>query len=151
MRRVRTLAAWFGLVVSVVVAYPAGASAATPGELVIREINRFRAAYGLQPVHASASLTRSAFSYSRAMMAWDYFGHARRIQASSRFQSLGEVLELHGGRGPAVKATVDSWKRSPLHRAALLDPSYRQIGAGRTYGRFQGRRATVWVVQLGRR
>jgi uncharacterized protein YkwD len=43
------------------------------------------------------------------------------------------------------------WLRSPSHRAVILTRSMNLVGAGMVRGRFRGRRATIWVVQTGRR
>lgn len=137
------LAAFLALTSS---AYASGQSPA-----MVQRINEVRAAHGLASVAPSRSLARSASRYSRSMVAQNYFGHAREIRASSRFTPLGEILEEHDGRAPRIVATVRAWMASPGHRAAVLNPSFRQIGASRTYGRLAGRPATVWVVHLGRR
>lgn len=130
---------------------PGSAHARTTSQRMVAEINAFRAENGLPRLRASRSLTRSSFAYSRWMMRADVFAHAPRIRASSRFDGLGEVLELHRGRRPRVAETVDAWAASPGHRAVLLQPTFDFVGAGRTFGRFHGRRKTVWVVQVGRR
>ncbi len=149
MRPTRTASVCVALFV--VALLPGSAQARTTTQRMVAEINAFRAENGLPRLRASRSLTRSSFAYSRWMMRADVFAHAPRIRASSRFDGLGEVLELHKGRKPKVAETVDAWAASPGHRAVLLQPSFDFVGAGRTFGRFHGRRKTVWVVQVGRR
>jgi uncharacterized protein YkwD len=118
---------------------------------MLKRINVFRHAHGLRSLHMSRSLRHSAYRFSRQLMRDDRFSHASHIEASRRFKRLGEVLALHRGRAPAVNATLRAWANSPEHRAILLSNQFTSIGLGRTYGRFQGQRANIWVGQLGHR
>jgi uncharacterized protein YkwD len=77
--------------------------------------------------------------------------HRSRVSASGHFSRLGEALAMHGGRGLGVGSVVRMWLRSPTHRAVILTRSMNLVGAGASQGRFHGRRATIWVVQAGRR
>jgi uncharacterized protein YkwD len=54
------------------------------------------------------------------------------------------------GRPGGIGALVRAWLASPVHREIILSGVYRYIGIGWATGRFQGRRATVWVVRFGR-
>ena len=128
-----------------------GARAVTTSEVMVRQINELRAAHGLPPLRTSRSLTRSSFRYSRSMMGRDSFGHRGRIGASRRFKRLGEMIERHTGRRPSAAQVVRRWYQSGGHRALLLDRAFRHVGAGRAFGRYRGRRTTIWVVHLGRR
>jgi uncharacterized protein YkwD len=130
-------------------ALPAQAQASPTQDMVSR-INAIRASHGLQSLRVSSSLTSSSKAYSSRMMRTDYFGHQARIQASRRFRSLGEVLEYRRGYRAAVGSTLRDWLNSPAHRAVIMSASFRYIGAGLTRGDFRGRRATIWVAQLGR-
>ena len=130
--------------------FAAPAQAASPARQMVKSINKVRAAHGIRPLKISRSLSRSSTRYSRRMMRAGYFGHMNRIQASSRFRSLGEVLEYRRGHRPGVRATLNDWLRSPAHRWVILNPGFRYIGAGFTRGRFRGRRATLWAAHLGR-
>lgn len=120
-------------------------------ESMLAKINQIRRAHGLRALHQSGSLTRSATRFSRHLMRTNTFGHASHIEASRRFARLGEVLAIHSGRSSAVGWTVSSWMNSPPHRAILLSPAFTSVGFGRTYGRFRGHRANIWVGQLGHR
>jgi uncharacterized protein YkwD len=130
-------------------AIPAQAKA-SPTTSLINKINQVRAAHGLKALRTNRSLCRTSQRYSRRMMQTGYFGHQARIQASRRFKRLGEVLEWRRGHKPAVRGTVGDWLNSPGHRSVILSPSFRYIGAGLTRGKFRGRRAGIWVAQLGR-
>jgi uncharacterized protein YkwD len=130
---------------------PETASGASPTKTMVHKINAFRAAHGLRSLRVSGSLRKSARTYSRRLMSRGVFAHAGRIQASRRFRTLGEILEIHYDRHARASFAFRQWLRSPPHRAAILNPNFRWLGAGRTAGRFHGRGATIWVVHFGRR
>jgi uncharacterized protein YkwD len=67
------------------------------------------------------------------------------------FLLRGETLAWHAGWRPRVGFTFRQWMASPPHRAALLDPAFRYIGASKARGRFGSRAATAWVAHLGGR
>ena len=115
------------------------------------QINKVRAQHGLRPLRLSGSLTRSSRRFSHKLMARDRFGHASRIRASAAFHGLGEALAFHAGRRDAVSSTVRQWLHSPFHRAIVLHRSMRWLGTGVTHGRFGRSRATIWVLQVGRK
>jgi len=131
-------------------AAPPGAAHATARDSMLAQINAVRSYVGLHPYRLSPTLNRSSYGFAHYLMRRDRFAHARRIRASG-FRMLGEVLEKHSGHGPRVRGTLLAWLRSPGHRAVLLSRRYYWIGLGRVAGRFQGRRTTIWVGQVGRR
>lgn len=130
-------------------AVPAPASAAVSGERMIDAINWTRAQAGLRPLQRSRRLGRSAAARSELMMHSDFFAHPSHPSVPT-FDSVGEVLELHGGHRPRPLRTLRLWANSPGHRAILRSRRFRWIGAARAAGRFRGHRATIWVVRLGR-
>jgi uncharacterized protein YkwD len=116
---------------------------------MLHAVNVVRAQHGLTAFRGSRSLGRSAGRYARWMLRADYFGHLGRISASSSFSILGESLAWHPGRRPRVSRTVRRWMQSPPHRALILHPAFRWLGAGMARGRLYGRRATTWVLHFG--
>ena len=132
-------------------AVPASAQAANRDlqQRMLGAVNEVRAKHGLGPFRGAGSLNRSASRYARWMLRADYFGHLARIRASSRFSLLGENLAWHSGRRPRVARTVRLWMNSSLHRALILHPSFRWLGAGVARGRLYGRRATSGVLHFG--
>jgi uncharacterized protein YkwD len=116
---------------------------------MLHAVNAVRAQHGLAAFHGSRSLARSAGRYARWMLRTDYFGHLGRIRASSRFSILGENLAWHPGRRARVSRTVRRWLNSPPHRALILHPALRWLGAGVARGRLYGKRATAWVLHFG--
>lgn len=124
-------------------------AAPSPADRMIAKINSVRAANGLPPLRQSPSLDRSSHRFSAYLMSRDLFGHRSRVSASRHFRRLGEALAMHSGHRLAIRGTVREWLGSPEHRAIVLTRSMRWIGAGATRGRFQGRGATIWVLQAG--
>jgi uncharacterized protein YkwD len=132
-------------------AVPAGAGAVGHElpQRMVAAVNEVRAQHGLPPLGASASLNRSARRYARWMLRADYFGHLDRIRASSRYSMLGENISWHSGLRPRVGRTVRRWMSSPPHRALILHPGFRWLGAGPARGKLGGRRVTAWVLHFG--
>lgn len=138
------------LVVTASLVAAAPAAAVSPRTSMVREINEYRAAHGLRPLRVSERLHSAADRYSERMMSRGFFAHSG-VRAGKRFSAVGEVLEIHRGHSPAVGRALRSWKRSGGHAAILLSSHYKLIGVGYSRGRFHGRRAGVWTVQVGRR
>jgi uncharacterized protein YkwD len=149
MSRVMSLALLVAVAVALVV--PAGASAGSPAVKVLKRVNRIRARHGLPKVHLSRSLQNTARRYSRYQMRHGYFGHSSRIHASSRYRTLGEILEMHRGYKANVRGAIYGWMHSGAHRSIILSRSFRFAGAGMASGRFHGSRSTIWTMQFGRR
>jgi uncharacterized protein YkwD len=118
---------------------------------LIEKVNEIRRSSGLPTLKVSEELTGSSRSYARYMLKNDYFGHLASIRAGGNFLRLGETLAWHGGWKNKVGATVSRWMASAPHRAVLMSPTYRWMGAGRARGNMGSRRATAWVAQLGAR
>jgi uncharacterized protein YkwD len=142
------------MAVTALLTVPATAAGLTAGQRaerkMTRAINAVRAQYGLPAFRRSESLTGSAERYSSYLMEHDVFTHQSSIWASSRFALLGEALEWHSGRRFKIGETIRNWLGSPTHRDILLSPLMRRQGAGVTRGRLGSRRATIWVLHVGR-
>ena len=130
---------------------PSVASAMSPAQRMVKRINEIRSNHGLPRVGLSKSLQHSAKRYSRKMMRSGYFGHSSRIQASSKYRTLGEILEAHYGPKPMVAFAARNWMNSSAHRGVILSRSFRVAGAGFATGRYNGRKATMWTMHFGRR
>ena len=127
---------------------------ASPQGDVIAQINAFRRDHGLRALRVSQRLMDSAQAYSDTMMEDQYFGHAYRIQASSMYKRLGEILQIHSGTEPDPGWAMDDWIHSPPHLRVLLDPLFRWVGAGYSTGWFENWPEgddTIWTVHFGRR
>jgi uncharacterized protein YkwD len=130
---------------------------ATFVDRVVDLINAARRQEGLEPLSPAASLMEAARRQARDMAEAGRLSHtspdgstvAGRVQAAgySGWTALGEVVAA----GPASpEAVIAYWLASPEHRARLLDPAYRELGAGyyylsdTIYGHW-------WVVDLAAR
>jgi uncharacterized protein YkwD len=140
----------FLLVAFSCLAVPAGATAASPGALMLKKVNTYRAHHGLKKVRFNRSLAHSAAAFSRYQMRKGRFGHASRIHASHRFRMLGEIIEIHRG-GAGVRTAFKAWLHSPPHRSIIVNRSFKMAGAGFVTGRFHGHRCTIWTMHFGRR
>jgi uncharacterized protein YkwD len=132
------------------VADAAPIEATAAADPMVGKINRVRRRYGLRPLRASGSLARSSRRFGRYLMRTDRFGHDSHIWASGRFRLKGEVLAWHSGWRARRSSTIRGWMHSPSHRSVLLNGRYRAVGAAPVRGSFGGRRATIWVAQVGR-
>jgi uncharacterized protein YkwD len=130
---------------------PGAASAMSPQQHMLKRVNTIRAHHGLARLHFSKSLQHSATHYSRHMVHSGYFGHSSRIHASSKFHTLGEILEAHFIRKPMVGLAARNWMHSSSHRSIILSSAFRYAGAGYAMGTYQGRPVTMWTMHFGRR
>ena len=131
-------------------ALPAVVIASPAEDAMLAEINDARREQGVPALRESPLLSDSASSYSRYMIARDFFGHLSSIRTSGKFTLKGEILAWHSGDNARVGSTLRSWMSSSAHRAVLLHPKMRLAGAGLARGRLGGRDATVWTIHFGR-
>ncbi len=133
---------------------------------VLTRLNRIRVAHGLVPLTLSAGLGEAAAEHSRDMVAKGYFAHNssnglpfwKRIRSyypatSFHYWSVGENLFWSSGPVDA-KAGMKAWMRSPVHRANILDPAWRQVGiaaisASDAPGTYAGLGVTVITIDFG--
>jgi uncharacterized protein YkwD len=152
MPRIRILVLCALVACLVVPALPAApASASSAEDQMIAKINDYRASHGLSRLRKSKSLTSTAERYSWKQLNSGYFGHANRIQASSKYNRLGEILAYIGGSRARASQAFRMWLDSGGHRAVIMDRSFRYFGAGVAQGSFSGKRAAIWTVQFGSR
>jgi uncharacterized protein YkwD len=134
-----------------VVGVPASAEAQNPQGDLLGKVNKVRTKSGLRPLRTSPSLVASSSRFSGSLMSGDRFGHAPRVSAVHQFKQVGEALSIHFGHKPRTSTVVRGWLASSSHRAILLKTGVNWMGAGMTKGRFRGRKATIWVLQVGKR
>jgi uncharacterized protein YkwD len=108
---------------------------------MVKTINNARSWGHLGRLHGSSRLSRRASRWAR---------HLLRVNSLYHAPAQGEVIELHTGGSPKVRATVNAWLNSPAHRGVMLSSSFRKVGAGRAVGWMNGQRVTVWVVRFAR-
>jgi uncharacterized protein YkwD len=175
MKRVLALTCLIAALTVPVGAGAAPGAASTPterlGQLdqqVLAEVNRTRAARGLQRLVISSGLQRAAEAHSRQMLDRGFFAHdtpggltfgkrIRNYYPADGFAtwSAGENL-LYGGLGITAEAAVKAWLRSPEHRENMLSPTWREVGvaslrASVAGGTFGGRATLVVTMDFGAR
>jgi uncharacterized protein YkwD len=129
---------------SLVLVPGAGAAGLTPPEdALLQEMNRVRAAKGLQPLVFDANLERAARAHSREMLRDGTFEHgdygSRLVRFDVRTASAGENIAWVARPRRLAHRIVAAWLRSPGHRANLLAPAFRRVGVGVVAGPFLGR------------
>ncbi len=121
------------------------AAAPFSAEQVMAEINAERRRAGLVELQQHLTLTRAALRHSSDMAARNYLAHdvpggpqfAERAAAIGYpYRELSENV-ARGYRTP--RELVAAWMASPSHRAAILNPVFRDIGIGLAAGWQHGR------------
>ncbi|MEU8677673.1 sigma-70 family RNA polymerase sigma factor [Streptomyces sp. NPDC048560] len=105
-------------------------------EQVTALVNSERTKEGCGTVRSNEKLTTAASRHSADMVARDYFSHTapdgsdpgdRITAAGYRWSTYGENI----AKGQRTAADVmDSWMKSPGHRANILNCSFKEIGVG---------------------
>lgn len=105
-------------------------------------INEFRASKGLPTVGVSDTLTFSAKWMATDMAIQDYFAHTsldgrspsqRMVDAGYPASRTWTGENLAAGYSSA-REVLQGWIDSPGHYAVLVNPNYRAVGLGRSYG-----------------
>lgn len=116
-------------------------------------INEQRNEHGLPSLKVSGKLNRVAESWSAAMVASDQFGHGRDF--TGRLDAVGYDWQMAGEdvatglRTPA--AVVAGWMASVGHCENILNPNFRDMGAGETPAPVRGWASTpaTWTEDFG--
>ena len=122
--------------------------ASARADAVIDAVNDERARHDLQPLVVSHTLERTSTTLARRLMREQRFDHD--AMRPPGFGLFGEALLLDYTRHADAATAVDAWMESPEHRKLLLTRTMRYVGAGVTRGDFEGERATLRVLQVGR-
>jgi len=102
-------------------------------------LNAERARHALRPLVEDPALRAAADRHSADMAGRDYFEHRSpegiepwmRIAASGyRADLVGENLAWGEEEEGTPAHALELWRRSPGHRANMLEPRYTQIGIG---------------------
>lgn len=103
-------------------------------QLILDEINRYRASLGVKPLRYSATLSQVVQKESDRQVVEEKFSHSTNFLTDPRtgpWTSANEVIALEYNRD--VRALVAWWKSSPAHDKAIKDPRHEVIGIGLTY------------------
>jgi uncharacterized protein YkwD len=114
---------------------------------VVCLINVERVERNRLPLDVDGRLALAGEHHATDMVARDYFSHVTPAGADvvarlrrvgylpvHRTWMAGEVLSWGIFWRSTPKATVDAWLDSPPHKAALIEPDFREIGAGAVVG-----------------
>lgn len=120
---------------------------------LVELINIERVAADLEPITLNPALMRVASDYACTMIADQFFAHrdpysgngpgARAIAGGYMFYAVGENLAA-GQQSPEDVTRL--WMESPLHRANILDPNWKEAGVA---VRFGGEFGVYWVLEFG--
>ncbi|MFJ7586511.1 sigma-70 family RNA polymerase sigma factor [Streptomyces sp. NPDC097617] len=120
---------------------------------VVALVNSERATAGCGPLKEDSQLRAAAQGHSDDMAARDFFAHTspdgkdpgdRTTAAGYRWSTYGENI----ARGQqTAQSVMDSWMKSPGHRANILNCSFKDIGVGI----HQGSGGPWWTQNFGAR
>lgn len=92
-----------------------------------------------------------SFSHTACGRKFDYWVRRSGYVRRTRGWMTGENIAWGSGRVGNVRSIFKAWMRSPGHRQAILDRSYRDLGLAVTKGRMKGLGGSrVWVLHFGR-
>nr|WP_055567782.1 sigma-70 family RNA polymerase sigma factor [Streptomyces atriruber] len=115
---------------------PAPPKPSGTAEQVVALVNTERSKAGCGPVTSNDKLATAATKHSADMAARDYFDHTspdgkdpgdRITAAGYRWSTYGENI-ARGQQSPA--SVMDSWMKSPGHRANILNCDFKELGVG---------------------
>jgi uncharacterized protein YkwD len=133
---------------------PARMSHARARAALLCALNRARANHGLRGWSANRPLARAADGHAADMVRRHYFAHldvlSRLRAAGWRGTAYGEALAWGCGPRARPSATVRDWLDSPVHRAIVLSPLYREAGIGVATHAPTGCDGGTWVLDAGR-
>ncbi|ARE72941.1 RNA polymerase [Streptomyces sp. Sge12] len=134
-------------------AKPAPAPPSGVAGQVVALVNSERAAAGCGPLKEDPQLRTAAQGHSDDMAARNFFDHTspdgkdpgdRTTAAGYRWSTYGENI----ARGQqTAQSVMDSWMKSPGHRANILNCSFKDIGVGI----HQGSGGPWWTQNFGAR
>lgn len=122
-------------------ALPSETGTAPAGRAVRCLVDEARSAVGARPLRRHALLGRTARAHARHMISVPYFAHvspggrgpavraARRGAGRLGMRWIGENLAWATHEKATPRGVVQRWLLSPPHRATLLDPRFRSVGA----------------------
>lgn len=111
---------------------------ADPGwrESVLRQVNAFRARYGLRPLRLNPQLNRAAQTHADDMATRDFVAHVTPDgrgpgeRAASAGYRWSVILENLAAGQPTPQEAVQGWIESDGHRRAMLDRRITEAGIG---------------------
>ncbi|MFL6194409.1 MAG: CAP domain-containing protein [Thermoanaerobaculia bacterium] len=122
---------------------------------ILARVNAERARAGVAPLRSNEKLDLAAQRHAQDMLARGYFAHAspegktvreRARAAGYEWRMIGENI----AEGQfSVDEVMDTWMHSPGHRRNILDPGFKELGAGMAMGRSNGTYRVLWAQAFG--
>jgi len=115
---------------------------------ILRLVNEYRVANGLNALEVRADLNKSARYKSKAMIEHNYFSHDNpqdgnvsfsglmiNVFKYNHYSSFGENLaaQYGGGINGSAEKFFTQWKNSPGHNDNMLNPNWKYMGIGVAY------------------
>jgi uncharacterized protein YkwD len=170
----RAARVYVGIIAAAALLVPAASAAARRAHVslsplesgVLVDINTFRRAHHLTPLHLNAKLSAAARAHTQQMAQDGYFAHEsadgaafwKRIQAFYAsgpwaYWSVGENL-LWSSPDVTPATALQMWLKSPEHRANLMNPRWREIGVAAVHeaaapGVYKGLDVTILTTDFG--
>jgi uncharacterized protein YkwD len=124
---------------------------------MLARVNAERQKAGVPPLKPNPQLDAAAQRHAEDMLARAYFAHEspegktvreRARAAGYDWRAIGENI----AEGQlSVDEVMSTWMHSPPHRKNILDPGYRELGAGLALGRSGNGWQVEWVQTFGTR
>lgn len=122
---------------------------------MLAQVNAARKKAGAPPLRSNSKLDLAAQRHAEDMLARNYFAHEspenktvrdRARAAGYDWRAIGENI----AEGQfSVDEVMDTWLHSPGHRRNILDPGFKELGAGLALGRSGGGYRVVWAQAFG--
>lgn len=103
-------------------------------QIILEEINRYRASLGIKPLKYSATLSQVVQKESDRQVIEERVSHSTNFLTDPRtgpWTSANEIIAYEHHRD--VRALVKWWTSSAAHDKALKDPRHEVLGIGLTY------------------
>jgi len=137
---------------------PARHASSSIGEAVVAQMNRERAAFGLQPLRVNSQLALAAEDRIHDLFAKHYFNHVSPdgmqpfVWAQRRGYDYSIIGENLATGYPTATRVVDGWMHSPGHRANILGRDFDEVGVAVAGGSpVSGHGGPTYVVLYGSR
>ncbi len=127
-------------------------------------LNQERASRGLSALRANTKLRKAAERHSRNMTSQDFFSHVspsgstptERVKAAGYLAgasswAVGENIAWGEQQLSTPREIVESWMKSPGHKANILNRSFRHIGVGVALGAPVGGGGATYTTAFGKR
>eukprot|EP01138_Halocafeteria_seosinensis_P012651 gb/GECG01012927.1/.p1 GENE.gb/GECG01012927.1/~~gb/GECG01012927.1/.p1 ORF type:complete len:356 (+),score=50.28 gb/GECG01012927.1/:1-1068(+) len=125
-------------------------------EEIVRELNKVRRRYDLNPVRQNELLNSSAQAKAEDMSRHSYFAHENPFGKKphdfvneSAYQYVKIAENILVSTNTSENGCIASWMNSPHHRDNMLHGKFTEVGIGVTQGTYKGRLSWMLVQHFG--